>query len=155
MTSITNTQYVSDSFNAENRIYAAVLDRTGVPNKVASECSSYLSSWCVQQNLHLPQKPDCADRDLCRSLGTCVLLCHIAGARSKTGLMGLLPLSSYLSGLNKPEERVRGSEHSSWMGTLHDNNHNFPLEDNTLGSLPELDCRVPGTCGAHLVWRVW
>lgn len=52
-------------------------------------------------------------------------------------------------------ERERGSAHSSWMGTLYDNHHHFPSEDNTQGSLPELDCTATRAYGANFVWRVW
>lgn len=43
----------------------------------------------------------------------------------------------HLTTLSRLEKRQRGFAHSSWMGTLYDNHHHFPLEDNTQGSLPE------------------
>lgn len=79
-----------------------------------------------------------------------------ANGHTSRGLSGL-PLSPSpprLTALSRPEERERGSAHSSWMGTLYDNNHHFPSEDNTQGSLPELDCTATRAYGANFVWRV-
>lgn len=100
----------------------------------------------------------------CHTTGTCVLhvMWRIAGARSTRRLMAIHPGASqpsrsppHLTALSRPEERERGSAHSSWMGTLYDNHHHFPSEDNRQGSLPELDCTATRAYGANFVLRVW
>ena len=99
----------------------------------------------------------------------------IAGARSTRRLMAIhpgasrasraspsppLPLSpssnySEQPGGEREGEGEQSSVHSSWMGTLYDNHHHFPSEDNTQRPLPELDCTATRTYGANFVWRVW
>lgn len=92
----------------------------------------------------------------------------IAGARSTRRLMAIHPGASRaspspppLTAPSGPVERERerkgeqSSAHSSWMGTLYDNHHHLPSEDNTQRSLPELDCTATRAYGANFVWRVW
>lgn len=98
-------------------------------------------------------------------MGTCVLhvMWGIAGARSMRRLMAIHPGASQpsrpssprLTAVSRPEEREQDSANSSWMGTLYDNHQHFPSEDNTQGSLPELNCTATRAYGANLVWRVW
>lgn len=76
--------------------------------------------------------------------GTCALhvMCNTAGARSTRRLMAVHPGASRLptpppnclSALSRREQRARASAAlASWMGTLYDNHHHFPSEDNTQG----------------------
>lgn len=96
--------------------------------------------------------------------GHMCITCHVVYSRCKVNEkanghtsrgLSALPLSPpRLTALSRLEERERGSAHSSWMGTLYDNHHHFPSEDNTQGSLPELDCTASRAYGANFVWRV-
>lgn len=99
----------------------------------------------------------------CYTVGTCVLhvMWHLAGVRSTRRLMAMHPGASRASPLPRNcsqqtgAERGGGSADSSWMGTLYDNHHHFPSEDNTQGSLPEFYCTATKAYGANFVWRVW
>ena len=101
----------------------------------------------------------------CHTVGTCVLqvMWRIAGARSTRRLMAIHPGASRALPFSPSSncsqqaggEREHSSAHSSWMGTLYDNHHHFPSEDNTQRSLPELDCTATRAYGANFVWRVW
>lgn len=85
--------------------------------------------------------------------GHMCVTCHVVYSRCKVNKKANGHTSRGLRGPPPPEQRSRGgggergAAASSWMGTLYDNRHHFPSEDNTLGLFAR--------AGLQSNWSIW